>query len=146
LFIVKELHNRAWQDLATLSSLVADAREQLLQLRALSRPRAEVVELLHGRAPVTQRDLSEKLRCTPRNVTDLVDALEAARLVARAPHPRDRRATLVSLTGRGKEVATQLDDDAAQLAASVFGEMADDELMVVVTILEWTIGRLNSLR
>jgi DNA-binding MarR family transcriptional regulator len=146
LLIVKELHNRAWQDLAALSSLVADAREQLLQLRALSRPRAEVVELLHGGGSVTQRDLSEKLRCTPRNVTDLVDALEAARLVSRAPHPRDRRATLVSLTGRGKEVAAHLDDDAAQLAATVFGEMAEDELMAVITILEWTIGRLNSLR
>jgi DNA-binding MarR family transcriptional regulator len=143
---VKELHNRAWQDLAALSSLVADARERLLQRRALSPPRAEVVELLQGRGAVTQRELSDTLRCTPRNVTDLVDALEAARIVARAPHPNDRRATLVSLTLRGKEVAAQVDDDAAELAGAVFGEMSEDELMAVVTILEWTIGRLSSLR
>jgi hypothetical protein len=42
---------------------------------------------LRGRSPMTQRQhvLSQALRCTPRNVTDLVDALEAAGLVVRGP-------------------------------------------------------------
>ncbi|MEN3610618.1 MarR family transcriptional regulator [Plantactinospora sp. ZYX-F-223] len=43
-------------------------------------------------------ELSQALKCTPRNVTGLVDALEAAGFVARSAHPTDRRATVVSLT------------------------------------------------
>jgi hypothetical protein len=54
---------------------------------------------------MTQRQLSQVLRCTPRNVTGLLDALETAGLVARGRHPSDRPATLVHLTDEGTTLA-----------------------------------------
>ena len=54
---------------------------------------------------MTQRELSRALRCTPRNVTGLLDALEDSGLVVRRPHPRDRRASLVNLTLGGKRTS-----------------------------------------
>lgn len=47
--------------------------------------------------PVIMRNPDEKLGITPRNVTKLVDELEAEDLVRRLPHPSDQRATLVEL-------------------------------------------------
>src|SRR5438477_2588493 len=84
---------------------LTDAMDGGLAERGLTRPRAELIWRLAQQSPLTQRELSQALRCTPRNVTDLVDALEAIELVARGPHPTDRRATLVSLTSRGKVAA-----------------------------------------
>ncbi|GAC1331127.1 MAG: MarR family transcriptional regulator [Candidatus Dormibacteria bacterium] len=45
------------------------------------------------------------LGVTPRNVTAIVDALEAAGLVARVADPTDRRALIVTLTPAGDERA-----------------------------------------
>ena len=47
--------------------------------------------------PVIMRNPGEELGVTPRNVTKLVDELEAEDLVRRLPHPSDQRATLVEL-------------------------------------------------
>jgi DNA-binding MarR family transcriptional regulator len=43
------------------------------------------------------------LGVTPRNITAIVDALEAMALLTRVPDPRDRRAFIVKLTPEGDE-------------------------------------------
>src|SRR5919202_4091143 len=55
-----------------------------------------------GEGPIIMSDLGEELGVTPRNVTKLVDELEAEGLVRRLPHPSDRRATLLELTEQGR--------------------------------------------
>ena len=126
---MRQLHNRGnslsgggvvLERLFELALLLTDNMEQGLAERGLSRARAELLWRLRARSPMTQRELSQALRCTPRNVTDLVDALEAAGLVARGPHPTDRRATLVSLTDRGKAAAARMQTDYRQFAAELF--------------------------
>ncbi|MEU6037155.1 MULTISPECIES: MarR family winged helix-turn-helix transcriptional regulator [Actinomadura] len=49
--------------------------------------------------------LSRLMMLHPTTVKLTVDQLEAAGLVARRPHPTDRRATLVSITEEGRERA-----------------------------------------
>ena len=71
-----------------------------------SQSRAIGVLVRHG--PMRLSDLSEKLRIAPRSTTEVVDALQARGVVQRDPDPHDRRATLVSLTGHGTEVATAI--------------------------------------
>ncbi|MGP4022264.1 MarR family winged helix-turn-helix transcriptional regulator [Actinomadura sp. 3N407] len=57
----------------------------------------------------------------PTTVKLTVDQLEAAGLVGRTPHPRDRRATLVEITAAGRErvneVALALEAPGGELAA-----------------------------
>jgi DNA-binding MarR family transcriptional regulator len=50
--------------------------------------------------------IADFLDVTPRNVTGLVDGLEAQGLIERVADPSDRRATLARLTARGMERAT----------------------------------------
>jgi DNA-binding MarR family transcriptional regulator len=54
-------------------------------------------------------DLAGSLGVTPRNVTALVDALEAEQLVRREPHPTDRRITMIEITGGSAKVEQQFD-------------------------------------
>jgi DNA-binding MarR family transcriptional regulator len=54
---------------------------------------------------VRHSELAQHLGIAPRSATEVVDALEAKRLVARSPDPTDRRATLVALTDRGRDLA-----------------------------------------
>ena len=49
----------------------------------------------------SMREVSQVLHVSPRTVTDLIDGLEARGLVARGPHPSDRRVTLLHLTEAG---------------------------------------------
>jgi DNA-binding MarR family transcriptional regulator len=146
---MKQLHNVS-QPGVTLGRLVVAAEligrltNQLAASHGLSRPRAELLAFARDHGPIVQRELSEALQCTPRNVTDLVDSLEAAGLVVRAAHPHDRRATLVNLTSKGQTLATQLRADETEFAARLFADLADDELEAFATILDWTIGRLRS--
>jgi DNA-binding MarR family transcriptional regulator len=46
--------------------------------------------------------IGERLQVHPTSVTNLVDGLERDALVARTPHPSDRRTTLASITPDGR--------------------------------------------
>jgi DNA-binding MarR family transcriptional regulator len=79
--------------------------------RGLTRARAAVIWQLHERGPVTQRTISEALRVSPRNVTGLLDALEAGGYVTRGSPSHRPTATLVSLTDQGAAAAARLHAD-----------------------------------
>lgn len=68
-----------------------------------SQSRALRVLTRHGVMRLSE--LSDHLRIAPRSTTEVVDDLEAKRLIERRPDPQDRRATLVALTGHGVEVS-----------------------------------------
>jgi len=82
------------------------ARYELLTLLAFSRS---------GRMPMASA--SARLQVHPTSVTNTVDRLEAQGLVRREPHPTDGRATLVVLTGDGRDLSERA---TAALNAEVF--------------------------
>jgi DNA-binding MarR family transcriptional regulator len=82
---------------------------ELLAPFELSFSRYEALMLLYlsrtGSLPLGK--IGARLQVHPTSVTSLVDGLEKHRYAARSPHPRDRRATLATITPRGREVAAQ---------------------------------------
>jgi DNA-binding MarR family transcriptional regulator len=58
--------------------------------------------------PLSRRQLAERLRCDPSNVTFLVRRLEQRRLVSRARAEDDRRVKALALTAAGVEVRNRL--------------------------------------
>jgi hypothetical protein len=77
-------------------------------------------------------------------VTGLVDALVADGLVTREPHPTDRRATLVTLTPRGKTLVAQLRCDHKRLARALFASMSRREFDGFARALSGLIDRLRA--
>jgi DNA-binding MarR family transcriptional regulator len=69
--------------------------------------RARLLAALQCEGSRKMSELGAQLGVTPRNITKLVDGLEAEGLVARKAHPSDRRATLVLLTDKGALVGKE---------------------------------------
>ncbi|MEL6235057.1 MAG: MarR family transcriptional regulator [Pseudomonadota bacterium] len=78
-------------------------REGLAKVN-ISPARFQILQALTQGEARSMVELSERLSVTKRNITSLVDGLEKEGLVARRPHPTDRRSTLVAMTPAGEEV------------------------------------------
>jgi DNA-binding MarR family transcriptional regulator len=103
--------------------LLGEDMHRALARDGLTESRAHLLWELDQRGPTTQRALATALGVSPRNVTGLVDALEATGFVRRAPHPQDRRATLVTFTEHGARIAAGLSRGKEELAGVLFDDM-----------------------
>ena len=80
-------------------------------------------------------ELSEHLRIAPRSTTEVADALESRGLIERRPDPRDRRATLVEVTGPGTEVLDEIRAARGTEAERVFGRLSKTDRTDLTRIL-----------
>jgi len=90
-------------------------------------PRLRLLEELHCRGPAIMSQLAAAVGLTRRSMTSAVDALESERLVARRPHPEDRRATLVELTGPGLRAADEAFQPRMAAIAALFDGLDPDD-------------------
>jgi DNA-binding MarR family transcriptional regulator len=127
-----------------LAVVLGEAMNDRLGKHGLTPARAEVLWLLHRTGPRTQRELSELLKCTPRNVTGLVDALDRAGFVERTAHPRDRRAIVVRLSEPGRSLITGWDTDREYGTAQLLGGVPADDLAVFSAVLDRILARLRA--
>lgn len=141
----KQEQTAALDQVLELVYLLDDDMTRALERDGLTKSRAPLVWALLQAGPSTQRSLADALGTTPRNVTGLVDGLEATGFVSRGPHPTDRRATLVSLTERGSAVMEKLARDHDGLAEQLFGTMSAEELDGFVAGLTTVLGVLHTL-
>ena len=138
------------RQLATLDrvlELVVVLEEDMTRALArdgLTKSRAPVVWALQQHGPSTQKALADLLATTPRNVTGLVDGLVATGFVTREPHPTDRRATLVSLTARGRAVMTRMAAEHDELARQLFAGWRQRELDDFASGLDKVLGVIRS--
>jgi len=84
------------------------------------------------------RLIGERLMVHPTSVTNTIDRLERAGLVARRPNPQDRRGTLAEITPGGRQVVREA---TAVLMAAEFGLAGYDD-----SDLDDLFGLLRSLR
>jgi DNA-binding MarR family transcriptional regulator len=110
--------------------------ETVLKPFGLTFARYELLTLLSfarsGALPMNKA--SALLQVHPTSVTNAVDRLEQAGLVARSPHPTDGRTTLIELTSGGRTMAKRA---TAALNAEVFGKsgFADDDVEHLLRVL-----------
>jgi DNA-binding MarR family transcriptional regulator len=135
-----------WADVAApMAAITAIMRTQQILLAriegtlkpfGLTFARYELLALLSfarsGALPMNKA--SALLQVHPTSVTNAVDRLESARLVARSPHPTDGRTTLVELTPEGRTLAKGA---TAALNTAVFGQsgFAEDDVEQLIRIL-----------
>jgi len=93
----------AW---SLMGDLVLDneRRREVADALGMSFGRAKALRRL-ARAPMALGELASTLGIDKTYATVIVDDLEAQGLVRRRPHPTDRRAKLVEVTRKGKELA-----------------------------------------
>lgn len=89
--------------------------------------------------------LRRDLGVTARNVTQLVDGLEAEGLVRRVPHPTDRRAIVIELTPLGRSRCVEAFDTHLEYTAELFGRLEPRDQRELLAIMGRLLDHLDEL-
>lgn len=111
----------------------------------LTAARTRLLWDLQHEGPSTQHALATRLGVSPRNITGLVDALEAGGYVTRSPHPTDRRATIVSLAASARRTMQQMQREHAELSAELLGAVTAADRPAFERGVDAIAGRLREL-
>lgn len=131
--------------LLALSQVLEADQARELERRGLTQPRTHLLWVLYHGGPVTQAQLAEAIGVTPRNVTTLVDALEATGFARREPHPHDRRAVLVHLTERGLSIMETMDAEHRALGSELVAGLDAETVRVTADALQHVLTTLQRL-
>jgi DNA-binding MarR family transcriptional regulator len=104
--------------------------------RALSVRPVDAVALQHlWRRPLTPTELGERLGSGSGSLTGIIDRLEAHGLVARQPHPSDRRSITIEITPEGWSRTREQIDAFTSRVAHAAVRLSPDDRRVVGTFL-----------
>jgi DNA-binding MarR family transcriptional regulator len=131
--------------LLQIGDLFARDMERAFAGTALTPSRVGVLWILQHTGPSTQQALAHALEVSPRNITGLVDALEASGHVERAPHPSDRRAFLVTLTEAGRAEMTRMQTEHAELTETLLAAVDPADRDAFTRGLDAVARRLQDL-
>lgn len=127
-----------------LTVLLHEDMSTSLATEGLTTSRAHLLWVLHHGGPTTQRALADAIGVSARTITGLVDGLEATGFVTREPHPTDRRATLVQLTGHGATSVSAMAAGHTELADQLFADLPPEVFDGFVVGLDAVLAHLRA--
>jgi MarR family 2-MHQ and catechol resistance regulon transcriptional repressor len=107
---------------------------RLMAADALTISQFGVLEALHHKGPLCQRDIAAKILKSTGNITMVIDNLEKRGLVQRERQSDDRRYFTITLTAKGGELIRKT---FAEVEAAIVTEMA-----VLTEAEQETLGKL----
>jgi len=136
---------RVLDQLLAVTALLQQDLSRFFEGTQLTPARTHLLWELHRLGSVTQQALAVALQVSPRNITGLVDGLEASGHVARGEHPTDRRATLVSLTGLGERTMVKMAEDHRKLSTDPVSDLEPGDVDHMERNLDAVMQRLRLL-
>jgi len=102
---------------------------------------------LEGSHGIRMKDLATNATLSTSGLTSLVDRLEKQGLVQRNPDPLDRRATRITLTDQGRELAEQAAHvHIASIEKHFAARVSDTEATAIAETLERVEHEVNTIR
>jgi MarR family transcriptional regulator for hemolysin len=98
-----------------------------------------------SKTDLSQRALADQLGVEGPSVVAMLDRLESAGLVLRAPCPTDRRVKLVHLTDAGRALYAKVRKQADAFRSSVLGDVPPEQLAAATALLETLRTRIEEL-
>jgi DNA-binding MarR family transcriptional regulator len=128
----------AYQILSTLHAVETRLEEALEPLGLSLAKFGALAKLVAAGEPLPLRTLAERCACVRSNITQLVDRLEAEKLVVRSDDPHDRRSIRAELTpeGRSRHAAALrvIEQAESELLSRLPGEQRDSFLMQLAAL------------
>lgn len=119
---------------AALTIIAAFLKEmEVLQLRPVE---FSVLSLIARNPGITSRQLCDVLDMLAPNLVGMVNALERRGLIARHPHPHDRRAVGLTVTAGGAELSRDGEKRATRLEVIATAKLTDDERKQLIQLLK----------
>lgn len=95
-----------------------------------------VLMILHETGVITQQALTKRLGIQPGSASEVINKLEAAELITRAPSESDRRTANIALTQSGKTLALQAVEQRDRRHKEMFACLSAEEKDQLLTLLE----------
>lgn len=128
------------EDLADAFFTVAHGLKRTVNARVqhhgLSLARLRVLFQLTERPAIRMGELSACVDVAPRTMTSTIEAMERDGLVRRRPDPKDRRATIVSITDAGRRSFDEGRRQQAGAIADVFEALDRDQRLALEDVLD----------
>lgn len=129
--------------------VAARAEAVLLAEHGLNQARLIILALLDHSENGSMRssELADHANVSRATITGLLDTLEKADLIARAPDPHDRRASSVKLTSKGETTLRKVQPHLMKWSQEVFSALTTEERQQLVHLLKKTqqaFARVNT--
>lgn len=95
---------------------------------------------------VRQAELAESLDISQPSLVRTLDQVQAAGLVARTPHPEDKRSNIIGLTPAGQDLVGQIEERLGLLRADLLQGVPDEAIMIMVEMLDLLSQRIGERR
>ena len=128
---------RSVAERVTAEQLAISLREAIMRLNRRLRQARAVGDLTFSQlsaltslqlaGALTPRELADVERVQPPTMTKIVGKLEERGLVARTPHPTDRRQVILAATEEGRAVYAQFEQARNEWLALQLAELTEDE-------------------
>ncbi|WP_212991323.1 MarR family winged helix-turn-helix transcriptional regulator [Actinoplanes auranticolor] len=128
---------RSVAERVTAEQLAISLREAIMRLNRRLRQARAVGDLTFSQLSaltslqlagvLTPRELADVERVQPPTMTKIVGKLEERGLVARTPHPTDRRQVILAATEEGRAVYAQFEKARNEWLALQLAELTEDE-------------------
>ncbi|HEY1064149.1 MAG TPA: MarR family transcriptional regulator [Candidatus Saccharimonadales bacterium] len=104
----------------------------------------ELLKTIGCNQPLSHKELSRKMQLTPGAISQLLEALEEAKLIVRTPSPEDRRIVLVSLSKPGHDQLELFHARRKQILDGAFAQLDDDELATYLQVQQSLLKYLEA--
>jgi DNA-binding MarR family transcriptional regulator len=131
--------------LLLVSELLQNDMERAFEGTPLTPARTRVLWEIATNGPSQQQALAHRMEVSPRNITGLVDALEAAGYVARTPDASDRRAVIVSLTASAEKFMRRMQRDHQELSQDLLSAVDPADRGALLRGIDAVTARLQQL-
>lgn len=100
-------------------------------------PRERILTLISeaSEAGLHQKELVARLGINPSSVSELTDKLETDGYITRNADPADKRATLITLTEKGRARAFEVADERAEMLQNMFKNLTAEEKQTLLGLL-----------
>ncbi len=95
----------------------------------------EVLEVLYHRGDLNVSTITKLIMSTPGNVTVVIRNLKRDGYVTSLPDPSDKRASILSITDKGKELIEKVFPEHAKNFEGYFEALSDEETNTLFTLL-----------
>lgn len=116
--------------------------EAFCDFLGINRTDGRCIDVIDRRGELTAGELAKEVGLTTGAVTAMVDRLEVAGLVQRKNDPADRRKVLIQLTGDAKQLAADIYGQMAQATAPLIDDLSDSDLLTLISFFD-TSRRVN---
>ncbi|WP_410601407.1 MarR family winged helix-turn-helix transcriptional regulator [Amycolatopsis sp. lyj-90] len=130
-----ELVERILNGSRALSTETVMFHAAIAERSGLSAVESKVADYLARFGPQTPKALSQLSGLAPASITALIDRLEGKGIVARKPHPEDRRKVLIEIDGAMMAGAAPLWDHLVKSVREACEKYTDSELETVIRFL-----------